>query len=280
MAAATGPNTAGWGRRRLLGILAVAVGVAAVLLFGLCYSGYQIVRSTHAGEAPGRGAGEQAATTMLGADRRNEIAAAPMLAVTAAAMNPAPPTDQAAAAIHIPAGTVVGPAAVLTGFPHTPEGAVGQLAQIESTVLQMMSLSTAYDAYQAWALPGGAGVENWGLTTTVRAFLDSAQMGQSKAAAAAVTTQPVGAQVKGTDGPDWVTACVLMKASAVYRSASEVAFGYCERMQWAGGRWMVAPGTPPAPAPSTWPGTELSNQAGWHTWISAIPTESNEEGHR
>ena len=41
-------------------------------------------------------------------------------------------------------------------------------------------------------------------------------------------------------------------------------YGYCERMQWSPAeRWMIAPGTPPAVAPSTWPGSELpSRRAG------------------
>jgi hypothetical protein len=32
---------------------------------------------------------------------------------------------------------------------------------------------------------------------------------------------------------------------------------------------MVAPGTPPAQAPSTWPGSDLSLKAGWRTWVDA-----------
>jgi hypothetical protein len=40
-------------------------------------------------------------------------------------------------------------------------------------------------------------------------------------------------------------------------------------MQWHAGRWMVAPGTPPARAPSTWPGSDLSIKAGWRTWATS-----------
>ena len=68
------------------------------------------------------------------------------------------------------------------------------------------------------------------------------------------------------DGPDWTTVCVLMKVSATYKSEGQIAFAHCERMQWVGGRWMVAPGAPPAPAPATWPGTQLAHEAGWRTW--------------
>ena len=83
---------------------------------------------------------------------------------------------------------------------------------------------------------------------------------------------PGAAQVKGVDGDGWVLACVLMDVRAVLVTDSRIGYGYCERMQWvggAGGRWMIAPGTPPARAPSTWPGTQLSIQAGWRTWTVA-----------
>ena len=143
----------------------------------------------------------------------------------------------------------------MTGFPHTPEGAIGQLAQIDLAVLQSMSLSTAEEVYNAWALPGGVRAEDWWITASVRAFLSSTGMGEVKDPSASVSLEPAAALVKGTDGPDWATVCVLMKVSATYKSEGQIAFAHCERMQWVGGRWMVAPGAPPAPAPATWPGT-------------------------
>jgi len=39
-------------------------------------------------------------------------------------------------------------------------------------------------------------------------------------------------------------------------------------MQWVDRRWMIGPGTPPAAAPSTWPGSQLALDVGW------IPTTS------
>ena len=72
--------------------------------------------------------------------------------------------------------------------------------------------------------------------------------------------------MKATDGPDWTIACVLVDVRAVIAQEARMAYGYCERMQWAGNRWLIAPGTPPADAPSTWPGTDLAFQAGWQTW--------------
>ena len=78
---------------------------------------------------------------------------------------------------------------------------------------------------------------------------------------------PVAAQIKGSDGRDWVLACVLLRLAAVAASSASVAYGHCEPMQWHHDRWQVAPGARPAPAPSTWPGTDLARRAGWRTWL-------------
>ncbi len=172
-----------------------------------------------------------------------------------------------APSIEIPAGAAVpGPALVMSGFPHTPHGAIAQLAQLDIAVVESMNLATAREVHDAWALPGGVSSEQWWITASVRAFLDAASMPGAKDPAVWVEVEPAAAMVKGTDGPDWSTVCVLLRVSASYRSQGEVAFGHCERMQWVGGRWMIAPGTPPAGAPSTWPDTDLALQAGWARW--------------
>ena len=104
----------------------------------------------------------------------------------------------------------------------------------------------------------------------------AAGMGPDMSAGATVSAIPAGAQVKGTDGPDWTVACVLFEVDATISSQSSIGYGTCERMQWnpdsgseAGGRWMIAPGTPPMPAPNTWPGSALALKAGWLTWSTA-----------
>ncbi|WP_101600631.1 hypothetical protein [Brevibacterium sp. Mu109] len=209
-----------------------------------------------------------------GAAYRDEVAAAPMLTVNDQAMFPAQVAREEPAGFEIPIGEAPGPAQIQSGFPHTPEGAVGQLAQIDLAVLQAMSLPTAHEVYQSWALPGGIGADRWWITQSVAAFLSSTSMGEVMDAGTWVEAEPAAALIKGVDGPDWVVACVLFKVTATYRQEAQIAFGHCERMQWVGGRWMIAPGLPPAPAPSTWPGTDLANQAGWRPWISTHPAKS------
>ena len=266
-------NAGGWDRRRLLVVLAAVVATAMLLLLGLGYAVYVALTS-----ATGTAKPLQAVTAAKaipgsqparGAARRDDIASAPMLAVGPADSRASTPAPVAGPTITIPASTQQGPASVPAGFPRTPEGAAAQLAAIETTVLDGMSIAVANHVYAQWALPGGVGVAGWEITQDVQAFLATAQMGSEKDIASSVVATPAAAQVKGTDGTDWVLACVLLDMRATITADARMGYGYCERMQWSAGRWMIALGTPPARAPSTWPGSDLSNQAGWRTWVSA-----------
>jgi len=266
-------NADGWDRRRLLVVLACVVAAVTLLLVGLGYAVYfaltpatgtaKPVPATAAARLP---SGPQVAR---GEAHRDEIASAPMLVVGPADSRASTPAAVAGPTITIPVSTRQGPASVPAGFPRTPEGAVAQLSAIETTVLQGMSIPAANQVYEQWALPGGVGVAGWEITQDVQAFLTTAQMGPQKDIASSVVATPAAAQVKGTDGPDWVLACVLLDMRATITADARMGYGYCERMQWRAGRWMIAPGTPPARAPSTWPGSDLSIKAGWRTWATS-----------
>lgn len=294
-------NAVGWGRRRLLGALAGVATAGVLLLLGLGYAVYVAVTSditsatdtsatatasatstasasslpvasaTSGTSAPAGSAttastaeGPQAAS---GAARRDAIASAPMLAVRPADSRAAAPAAVAAAAITIPVATTTGPAGVPAGFAHTPHGALGQLAAIETTALAGMSIAAANQVYEAWALPGGVGAGGWEITRDVQAFLTAASGAGKDPTTATVVAIPAGAQVKGVDGQDWTLACVLLTVRARITVDAAIGYGYCERMQWQERRWMIAPGAPPARAPSTWPGTAVAVQAGWRTWV-------------
>jgi hypothetical protein len=283
-----------WSRGRLITILTGAVVVALALLVGLGYAVYLAVSGLNGDNSAAAdvATGEtEPSTVARGASHRDEIAAEPMMSVPSSAAFPNGPNTLGAAggegddgadqnSMTIPASTGInGPALVMTGFPHTPQGAIGQLAQIDTAVLQSMSLQTAQEVYASWALPGGVGADDWWITSSVEAFLGGSQMGSVKSPTASVSVVPAAALVKGTDGPDWATVCVLMKVTATYRSEGHAAFGHCERMQWVGGRWMLAPGAPPAPAPATWPDTQLAVEAGWRTWTTDPSTGSARAEH-
>lgn len=159
-----------------------------------------------------------------------------------------------------------GPAGVPV-FPHTYPGAVAQLAAIDVAVLEAMSIPHTREVHAAWVLPGGPAMDTWDLTANVAAFLRGARQGAAKDETTVVRVRPVGAIVKGTDGPDWLVACVLLDISATVRAEARMGWGHCARMQWAGGRWQIAPGVPPAPAPSAWPGSTAAVSAGWLSWV-------------
>jgi hypothetical protein len=292
---ATTTGADGWSRNRLLAILASASVVALALGFGFGYAVYLAVGSAVTGDSPGErptlSSEQMNSSTTLGAEHRDQVAAQPMLAVDQDAMKPTTPTTELADTIVIPEPTGSGAEDVATGFPHTPEGAIGQLAALSQAVLTSMSVETAHRVYAEWAMPGGVGAEDWQMTLNVASFLGAAGMGPTKAPGATVSVIPAAAQVKGTDGPDWTVACVLFQVEATISSQSSIGYGYCERMQWtrlqgnsevgspAGGRWLIAPGTPPAPAPNTWPGSALALKAGWLTWTTqAAPDQVDRAG--
>ncbi len=210
----------GWSRRRLVAILAGAGLAATVLAAAFGYGVYRAVTQATDPQATGPAHSETMAADdphsapesfgAPGRQRRDAIAAAPMLVVPPSAAHPPADADgfsepgastTGAPSIEIPAGDAVpGPALVMSGFPHTPQGAVAQLAQIDVAVLQSMSLATAREVHDAWALPGGASSGQWWITASVRAFLDAASMPGAKDPAVWVQVEPAAAMVKGTDG--------------------------------------------------------------------------------
>lgn len=262
-----------WSRDRLLGLLVGAAVVLVVLVIGLVVAVYVTIRSARGAEAtPGAGARVARGVdpghhgTAQGQARRDAIAAAPMYAANAQDMKPSTPATTPATSLVVPIAERVGPARVPTGFPHTPAGAVGQLGEIDTTVLESMSVQIARAVYRAWALPGGPGGSGWVMTRNVTSFLGATEQSATKDPATTVSTEPVGAMVKGTDGADWTLACVQLRVTATVSTRAQIGYGHCSRMQWNQGRWMIAPGTQPAVAPSTWPGTQASRRAGWLTW--------------
>lgn len=265
-----------WSRRRLQVVLATLIAAGVLLIAGLGMTAVLVVqgdaaqdagsgRSEAAAAAAGRGAG--------GVSARDEIAAAAMLQVDQDDALPGPPAAVPGPTIAVPPATSTGTAGVPSGFERSPEGAVAQLAAIDTEVLHAMSIRRVNEVHRAWAMPGAPPVAQWEMTRNVQAFLGTAGMTDELAPTAVVTALPVAAQVKGSDGPDWVLACVLLQVRATVTTTSQLGYGRCERMQWSReeDRWMIAPGPAPAPAPSIWPGTDRAIEAGWRSWTEALP---------
>lgn len=258
-------ETPGWGRRRLLGIVVAMVLVVVSGLVGLVYAVHGAVASS---VTSGDRAAVAADALPSGQARRDAIAAEPMLRVSPPDSRRGTPAASPAPTIAVPTATSLGPAEVPTGFDRTPEGAVGQLAAIATTVLQSMSIERTRVVHEQWSAPGAPGVDEWALMKAVQAFLASEAGRHVDEPGTSVVTDPVAAQVKGSDGDDWVVACVLLDVTVTVVTEARAAYGHCERLQWVDDRWVIAPGEPPEPAPSTWPGTDLATAAGWRTWTS------------
>ena len=261
-----------WSRRHLVIVLGIVAAAATVLIGALAYAVTTAYTShTTTSERPiSSGARVRTFPTtavgVRGQAYRDEVAAAPMMPVTVDDLKPAAPAAGPAPTIVVPPATKAGPAQVPTGFAHTPEGAAGQLGAIDSTVLTGMSIAQARSVYARWAMPGAADFTDWEMTANLQNFHASAGTTDGDLIVI-VTAVPVAAQIKGVDGPDWVLACVLYDIKAQITDEARIGYGRCEHMQWSGGRWMIAPGTPPAAAPSTWPGSQRSMDAGWRTWV-------------
>lgn len=271
---ATSSDTAApaWERRRLLAVLAAAVAGVMLLAGGLVYAAVYALNpptpATTSGPAP------IVVPAGTGADYRDSIAAAPMLTVPPQASRPGALAAEPGPVIAVPPATTAGAGGVPSGFPHTPEGAVGQLGAIDSTVLTGMNPAAAEEVHRAWSLEpeaaGGAGGQGWVMTAAVRGFLTAAKVPELTPGMSVVAT-PVAGQVKAVDGPHWVLACVLLQVEATIATTSQVAFGHCERMAWTKDTWLIEAGPAPvAPAPSTWPGTQAALDAGWATWATPV----------
>ena len=259
-----------WSRNRLLVMLAGITVTLGLLITGLGMAVWSAITIPDAAATPAPAASGEVVVVSV----RDRFAAAPMTAVDEEAAFTPDPTTVLAPQIVVPVGTVeAGPARVPSGFPRTPEGAVGQLAAIEKTVLESMSLPVARDVHRVWVAPGGPAVEEWELTRNVVSFLAAGrQGGQQKDLTTLVTLTPAAGLVKGRDGPGWTVVCVLMDVQVAIRTEARMGYGFCSRMQWhpVEQRWLIAAGTPPAPAPSTWPGSVAAVEAGWLAWTEGV----------
>lgn len=201
-------------------------------------------------------------------DPREELAAAQMLQLAPSAARPQPLVTQTAGApIPLPAATD-NSGLVPSGFPPTPEGALAQLAAIDSLALRDLDLDQLQRVYDWAALPGAVPFDEWTPTVAATAALTGAGTAEASADRTSTFT-PVAGQIKGVVGKDFVVACVLGEWQVRYREISRAGAGDCQRMVWTQGRWWIGPGDQPAYAPSAWPGSADAVRAGWRTLTDA-----------
>lgn len=216
-----------WSRERLQAAMVVVFLAVVVLVAGLGVAVWQALQP--AAEPTSTPSIQGVVSEQVVRDR---IAAEPMLVTSREDAVRGEPALVQPDAVVIPEPSVPrGPAGVPTGFPRTPEGAVGQLAAIETTVLEGMDVATVRQVHAEWVSPGGPEFGGWVLTQAVRSFLGAAGEPGSRSDRAVVKATPAASIVKGTDGPDWVLACVLLDVRAqLVQKQARVGFGHCERM--------------------------------------------------
>jgi hypothetical protein len=196
--------------------------------------------------------------------RRDALAARPMRAGSAADAQPSVLSTRDPGFIVLPASTAAGPVGVPAGFGHTPAGALAQLAAIDTAALDSASLVGVRAVIDDWAAPGGPTGATWSGVGVMADFLTAAGLSAGKSPDLALIATPMMGLVKATDGADWVVACVDFEVDATLAATARVALADCQRMAWAGNRWVIGPGAEPAGPPSIWPGTDAAIDAGYH----------------
>jgi hypothetical protein len=193
---------------------------------------------------------------------RDTIADRPMASYPDAYATPGPVTTRdPGAPIVLPRCGRTGPAGVATGCPHTPQGAMAQLAAIDQAALASGTMAGARAVIAAWAQPGGPTTTSWTGIKAMAQLLSGTQAGAGGRLPLALT--PMMGQFKGQVGADYVVPCIDFELDLTLAATARVAAADCQRMVWAGDRWMIGPGREPAPAPNLWPDTEAALDAGY-----------------
>jgi hypothetical protein len=265
-------SAAEWSRKKMLALLIGAgatvvllvVGIVLAVVYAVAPVGHtaeQNTTSTSSSMAGGTGTSMRSGTEV---DPRDVVADKPMPTVDEDASHPGPvSTNDPGVPIILPAPTSIGPAPVPTGFPHTQQGAMAQLAAIDQTALQSGTLAGAREVIRAWALPGGPTASSWSGVRAMAEFFNAAGLSGGGNSRLAIVVTPLMGLIKGSVGADFVLPCVDFEIDVTLQQTSRGAAADCQRMAWTGARWMIGPGSEPAPAPSVWPGTDTAIAVGY-----------------
>ncbi len=262
-----------WTRQQMLVLLVAAAAVTVLLAVGLVLAVLDAVRPGPAGKsteaaAPVGPVGPQPPGAAPGAveggrAEQDLLAARPMPAVPESASHPLPVSlADPGPPIVLPRSSAAGPVGVPTGFPRTPEGALAQLAAIDTAALSSASLPGVRAVIAGWAVPGGPSPTSWSGVRAMAGLLNSAEVTGGTGQLAVVATPAMGL-VKGTVGPDFTVVCVDFALAVTVNTTARGAIADCQRMVWSGGRWMIGAGAEPADPPSVWPGSDLALQVGY-----------------
>lgn len=229
------------------------------------------VAASVTGSAPAGASVSEAGSTAPAADQGDErdvVAAASMPAVDPEAARPGAVSLTPPGELAVPAPSGVGRAGVPAGFPHTPAGALAELAAIDVAAFESGSLAGARAVLAGWAAPGGPTAQSWSLIGGLAVLLDQAGLSGGGSPRLALVLTPLMGLIKGTVGPDFVVPCVDFELDVTLDQTARGAVADCQRMVWTAdstgaGRWVIGPGPEPAAAPSVWPDTDTAISVGY-----------------
>jgi len=264
-----------WSRAKMRALLIGAAFATLLLVTGLLVTVLDVagpagftagpaLGTMPAGGASRAGSAGTAGAAALTLDARDALAAKPMPTAAESASHPGPvSTRDPGAAIVLPAANTTGPAGVPAGFAPTRQGAMAQLAAIDQSAIQSGSLAGARAVITAWAMPGGPTAASWSGTRALAELLDAAGLSGGGSSGLALVVTPLMGQIKGSVGADFVIPCIDFEIDVTLAQTARGAAADCQRMVWNGRRWMIGPGSEPAPAPSVWPDTDTALSVGY-----------------
>ena len=300
-----------WSRHKLFAMLTCATAMVVLLVAGLVLAVVHAARpgGNPAGGLAGKphgavGTGTVQSVSGDGVDqqtgqpdsladspsRRDQLARRPLPVVPESASHPsAVSLADPGAPWLLPAATRTGPAGVPTGFTQTPQGAMAQLAAIDTAALSSASLAGARAVITGWAVPGGPTTSSWSVIRAVATLLSETDLSGGTGQLAVQPTPLMGlikgslsAHPAGSGGTEkfvFVVPCVDFELDVTVTSTARGATADCQRMVWttdttastastagtggAGGRWLIGPGPEPAAGPSVWPDTDLALTVGY-----------------
>lgn len=263
-----------WERGKLVAILGMALASCLLAVLGLGLAVYYTLNPGHHSTAAAPGGGNDGPVTQSpqptstadpGTQQYAEdlLAYKPMPTVDLSAAQPAAVSTRNPGTLVVPKATSTGAAGVPTGFPHTPAGALAQMAAIDQTAMQSGTLAGVRAVIAAWSSPGGPTVQSWSGVAAMADFLSSAGLSGAGSSQLAMVVTPVMGLIKGTVGPDFVVPCVDFQFDVTLNSTQHVAEADCERMVWQGDRWVIGPGAEPANPPSVWADTDTAISVGY-----------------
>jgi hypothetical protein len=276
-----------WPRQKMLALLIAAGTGCVVLVLGLVLAVVYAIGPGHgsggSSSAQG-GSGHSAGHVASGSggsravtDPRDVLADKAMPEVGEDASHPSAVSPANPGELVIPAPSATGPAQVPTGFPHTPAGALAQLAAIDQIAMQSGSLAGARDVIASWAVHGGPDGATWSVVTGLGDLFNELGLSGGGSGQLALVLTPLMGQIKGRVGPDFVIPCVDFELDVTLQQTARGATADCQRMIWqpapggpaggalgkAGGRWVIGSGPEPATPPSVWPDTATAIVVGY-----------------